>query len=64
MGATLRTTVIRRLRQRREKRQKLRRKLAQVSGAERQAVEAKLAKTYRQVPAEPQAKAPGDAPTA
>ena len=43
MGATLRTSVIRRQRQRKEKRLKLRRKLAQVSGAERQAIEAKLA---------------------
>jgi len=47
MGATLRTSVIRRQRQRKEKRLKLRRKLAQVSGAERQAIEAKLARTYR-----------------
>ena len=51
MSATLRSTVIHRLRQRKEKRQKLKRQLARASASERQAVEAKLARSYRFSPA-------------
>jgi hypothetical protein len=57
MSATLRNTVIARKRKRREKRQKLRSQLARASGAERQEIEAKLAKTYPLITAETQAKA-------
>lgn len=56
MSATLRNTVIARKRKRREKRQKLRRQLARASAPERQAIEAKLAKTYPLITAEAQGK--------
>ena len=46
MTATLRTSTIRRRRQRRDKRQKLRGRLAHATAAERPALEAKLLKTY------------------
>lgn len=46
MGATLRTITIHRRRHRREKRLKLRRHLARATEPERQALEAKLLKTY------------------
>jgi hypothetical protein len=46
MSATLRHTVIQRRRHRREKRRRLRAQLAKASTAERQPIEAKLAKTY------------------
>jgi hypothetical protein len=55
MGATLRTSMIRVRRSRQEKRRKLKQQLAQASGAERAAVEAKLQKTYRFLTAELQA---------
>ncbi len=59
MSATLRHTVIHRRRQRHEKRQKLRSQLARATGAtERQAIEAKLARSYRFVSPEAPAKAP------
>ena len=57
MSATLRTSVIRRRRRRREKRLKLRAQLARATAAERQAIEAKLLKTYPLITAEAQAKA-------
>lgn len=53
MGATLRNTAIHRRRHRREKRLKLRRHLAKAAPAERQAIQAKLAKTYTVVAAQP-----------
>lgn len=56
MSATLRHTVIQRRRHRREKRRKLRVQLAKASAGERQAVEAKLAKTYPLLTAQAQAK--------
>jgi hypothetical protein len=56
MGATLRNTVIQRRRHRREKRLKLRRHLAKAAPAERQAIEAKLAKTYTLAGAQPPSK--------
>jgi hypothetical protein len=56
MSATLRHTVIQRRRHRREKRRKLRAQLAKASAAERQAVEAKLAKTYPLLTAQAQGK--------
>ena len=46
MSATLRTNAIRRRRQRKDKRQKLRGRLAHATAAERPALEAKLLKTY------------------
>jgi hypothetical protein len=55
MSATLRHTVIQRRRHRREKRRKLRSLLARASAVERQAIEAKLAKTYPLLTAEAQA---------
>lgn len=55
MSATLRGTAINRRRQRREKRLKLRRRLARASASERQAIEAKLLKTYPFRPSEGQA---------
>ncbi|HXH25769.1 MAG TPA: hypothetical protein VNI78_11000 [Vicinamibacterales bacterium] len=61
MSATLRKAVIRRRRKRREKRAKLRRQLARASATERQAIEAKLLKTYPIPPSTPVAPAP--APT-
>jgi hypothetical protein len=59
MSATLRHTVIQRRRHRREKRRKLRSQLAKASAAERQAIEAKLAKTYPLLTAQAQAKRQG-----
>ncbi len=56
MSATLRHTVIQRRRHRRAKRHKLRRQLARASATERQAVEAKLAKTYPLLTAQAQEK--------
>jgi hypothetical protein len=53
MGATLRNTAIHRRRHRRGKRLKLRRQLAKAAPAERQAIQAKLAKTYAIVAAQP-----------
>ncbi|MBI2185877.1 MAG: hypothetical protein HYU37_01995 [Acidobacteria bacterium] len=53
MSATLRHSVIRRRRHRREKRRKLRGQLAVAPAAERQAVEAKLARTYPLLTAQP-----------
>lgn len=53
MSATLRNTAINRRRHRREKRLKLRRRLAKAAPGERQAVQAKLAKTYAIVAAQP-----------
>jgi hypothetical protein len=53
MGATLRNTAIHRRRHRREKRLKLRRHLAKAAPAERQAIQAKLTKTYTVVAAQP-----------
>jgi len=53
MSATLRHTVIQRRRHRREKRRKLRAQLAKASAAERQAIEAKLTKTYPLLTAQP-----------
>lgn len=50
MSASLRPAEIRRRRQRKEKRRKLRSKLAAVPAAERAAVEAKLQRTYANVP--------------
>jgi hypothetical protein len=55
MGATLRTTAIHRRRHRREKRAKLRRHIAKAAPADRQAIQAKLAKTYP--PASPESQA-------
>ena len=46
MSATLRNTVISQRRHRRAKRLKLRSHLAKAPAGERQAIEAKLAKTY------------------
>jgi hypothetical protein len=59
MGATLRTSTIRRRRKRQEKRRKLRGRLEHATTAERAALEAKLLKTYPLVAAaelEPRAK--------
>jgi len=56
MSATLRHTVIQRRRHRREKRRKLRAQLAKAPAAERQAIEAKLAKTYPLLTSQSQAK--------
>jgi hypothetical protein len=56
MSATLRNSVINRRRHRRAKRLKLRRHLAKATPAERQAIQAKLAKTYSVVAAEPPSK--------
>ncbi|MGH9253811.1 MAG: DUF6800 family protein [Vicinamibacterales bacterium] len=56
MSATLRNTVIHRRRHRREKRLKLHHQLAKAAPAERQAIQAKLAKTYAVVAAPPPAK--------
>jgi hypothetical protein len=56
MGATLRNTVISRRRHRREKRLKLRRQLAKAAPGERQAIQAKLAKTYTVAGAQPPSK--------
>ncbi|MBI3049336.1 MAG: hypothetical protein HYY76_13610 [Acidobacteria bacterium] len=58
MSATLRKTIICQRRHRRDKRRKLRAQLATVPAAERQAIEAKLAKTYPLLTAEAQAKRP------
>ncbi|MBI4885913.1 MAG: hypothetical protein HY824_02365 [Acidobacteria bacterium] len=58
MGATLRHTAIHRRRHRRAKRLKLRRhlaKAAKAAPAERQAIQAKLARTYAQAPPPPAA---------
>ena len=57
MSATLRTGAIRRRRKRQEKRQKLRGRLAQATAAERQALEAKILKTYPLPTAKPHAEA-------
>lgn len=57
MSATLRHTVIQRRRHRRAKRRKLRGQLARAAAAERQAIEAKLAKTYPLLTAQAQAQA-------
>lgn len=57
MSATLRTNVIRRRRQRRDKRQKLRGRLGHTTAAERPALEAKLLKTYPLPMAMPHAEA-------
>jgi hypothetical protein len=51
MSASLRPTEIRRRRQRKEKRGKLRSKLAAAPAAERGAIEAKLQRTYSLVTA-------------
>jgi hypothetical protein len=56
MSATLRHTVIQRRRHRRDKRRKLKAQLAKASAVERQAIEAKLAKTYPLLTAQTQAK--------
>jgi hypothetical protein len=53
MGATLRNSAINRRRHRREKRLKLRRQLAKAAPGERQTIQAKLAKTYTVVAAQP-----------
>lgn len=50
MSASLRPTEIHRRRQRKEKRRKLKSKLAAVPAAERAAVEAKLQRSYALVP--------------
>jgi hypothetical protein len=51
MSASLRPTEIRRRRQRKEKRRKLRAKLAAAPGTERAAIEIKLQRTYSLVTA-------------
>lgn len=56
MSATLRKRVIRQRRHRRAKRLRLRARLATAPAAERQAIEAKVAKTYPLVIAEAHAK--------
>lgn len=56
MSATLRHTVIQRRRHRREKRRKLRHQLAKAPAGERQAIEAKLEKTYTLLTAKAQAR--------
>jgi hypothetical protein len=56
MSATLRNSTIRQRRQRREKRNKLRSRLAHASAAERQGLEARLQKTYQFLTAEQDAK--------
>jgi hypothetical protein len=56
MGATLRNTAIHRRRHRRAKRLKLQRHLAKAAPAERPAIQAKLAKTYSVVAAQPPSK--------
>jgi hypothetical protein len=56
MGATLRNTAIHRRRHRREKRIKLRRQLAKAAPGEKQAIQAKLAKTYSVTGAQPPSK--------
>jgi hypothetical protein len=56
MGATLRHTAIAQRRQRREKRHKLRSRLAQAGAADKQGLEAKLLKTYKTLTAQSQAK--------
>ena len=56
MSATLRHTVIQRRRHRRAKRHKLKVQLVKAPAAERQAIEAKLAKTYPLLTAQAQAK--------
>ena len=58
MSATLRKSVIRQRRHRREKRLKLRGQLANAPAAERQAIDAKLAKTYPLLTADAQGKRP------
>jgi hypothetical protein len=50
MGATLRHTAIHRRRHRRAKRLKLRRRLVRAAPGERQAIQAKIAKTYPLTP--------------
>jgi Spy/CpxP family protein refolding chaperone len=55
MSATLRHTVIQQRRHRREKRRKLRSQLAKAPG-DRQAIEAKLEKTYATLTAKAQAR--------
>lgn len=56
MGATLRHTAIARRRHRRQKRDKLRSHLARAGATDRQAIEAKLLKTYPTLTAQSQAK--------
>jgi hypothetical protein len=56
MGATLRNTAIHRRRHRREKRIRLRRHLAKAAPGDRQSIQAKLAKTYAIVGAQPPSK--------
>jgi hypothetical protein len=56
MGATLRHTAIHRRRHRREKRLRLRRHLAKAAPGDRPAIQAKLAKTYSVVGAQPPSK--------
>jgi hypothetical protein len=56
MSATLRNTAIHRRRHRREKRLRLRRHLAKAAPADRQAIQAKLAKTYVVAGAQPPSK--------
>jgi hypothetical protein len=56
MGATLRNTAIHRRRHRREKRLKLRRHLAKAAPGDKQAIQAKLAKTYAIAGAQPPSK--------
>jgi hypothetical protein len=57
MSATLRTNAIRRRLQRKDKRQKLRARLAHTTAAERPVLEAKLLKTYPLPRATPHAEA-------
>jgi hypothetical protein len=56
MSATLRTSTIRRRRDRHEKRRKLRRRLSHATAAERQVLEARLLKTYPLLTAQAQAR--------
>jgi hypothetical protein len=56
MSATLRHVVIQRRRHRREKRRRLRALLAKAPAAERQTIEARLAKTYPLLTAQAEAK--------
>jgi hypothetical protein len=53
MGATLRTSVIRKRRKIQEKRRKLRTRLENAPAGERAGIEAKLLKTYALITAEP-----------
>jgi hypothetical protein len=61
MGATLRTSVIRKRRKIQEKRRKLRGRLENATAAERSGLEARLLKTYALLTAVPKPKprAPG-----